>query len=177
MKIVSQSREMKAFPIRYIYYAVIALILSIVDILFVDIIQIEGIAPDLLLILCIWIALAEGQFVALFAAFGIGIVYDLISADVVGTNALAKVSAAFVAGFFHKERNIKQSLNIIRFVLVVLISSFVHNIIYFFFYIKSSEIAFLPFFLRYGIAASFYTTALSVIAILVKIPEKEIDID
>lgn len=177
MKLVAQSREMKTFPVRYIYYAVIALILSIIDMLFIDIIQIEGITPDLLLILCIWIALAEGQFVALFAAFGIGLVYDLISADVVGTNALAKVSAAFVAGFFHKERNLKQNLNSIRFVLVVLLAAFVHNIIYYFFYIKAGEMQFFSFFLRYGIAASFYTTIISIIAILVKIPEKEIDID
>lgn len=177
MKLTSQRTEMKSFPVRYIIYTIAALIITLIDLLFIDIIQIAGITPDLLLILCVWIALAEGQFIALFAAFGIGLFYDVLSADVIGTNALAKVAAVFVAGYFHKEGNLKKSLNSLRFVLVVLLSAVVHNIIYFFFYIKAGEISFVSFFLRYGVAASFYTTIISIIAILVKIPEKEIDID
>lgn len=177
MKLSSQRTDMKSYQIRYIIYGIVALLLSLVDVVFIDIIQIEGITPDLLLILCVWIALAEGQFVALFAAFGIGLLYDSISADVIGTNALAKVAATFFAGFFYRESAIKKSLNSYKFVLVVLFASFVHNLIYFFFYIKAGDINFFNFFVRYGIATSFYTTVMSIIAILIKIPEKELDID
>ncbi len=177
MKLTTQRTELNKFPIRYVIYIIAALLLTVIDLLFIDLIQIESITPDLLLILCIWIALAEGQFFAVFAAFGIGVFYDLVSADVIGTNALAKVVAAFVAGYFHKEGSIKHSLKSIRFILVVLLSTIVHNIIYFFFYIKAGDIGFFSFFLRYGLAASFYTTIISAIAIFVKIPEKEINVD
>lgn len=177
MKLTTHRQEIKSFPIRYVIYAIAAILLSLVDILLIDVIQIEGITPDLLLVLCVWIALAEGQFTAIFAAFGIGLFYDVISADVIGTNALAKVTATFIAGYFHKERNLKKSLNSLRFVLVVLLAAVIHNLIYFFFYVKAGEIDFFSFFFRYGIAASFYTGIISLIAILVKIPEKEIDID
>jgi len=177
MRITAYREEKNVFPIRYIVYLILALFISLLDVLFIDLIQIEGITPDLLLVLCVWIALAEGQFVGVFAGFIIGLQYDLTTADVLGTNALAKLTAAFVAGYFHKEGNLKQSLGTIKFVLVVLLSSFIHNAIYYFFYIKASDFSFFSFFLRYGIAASFYTTVVSTIAILVNIPRKEIDID
>ena len=177
MKIDETADSIKKFPIRYIIYSIVALILSLVQIQFIDLIAIEGIKPDLLLILCVWIALAEGQFLGLFWAFGIGLLFDMVSADVPGTNALAKVVAAFVAGYFFKPTNLKNNLSTFRFVLISLLSAFVHNIIYFLIYIKPGELDFVTFFLRYGIAATFYTDVISTLAILVRIPQKEIDID
>lgn len=79
MKIDETADSIKKFPIRYIIYSIVALVLSLVQIQFIDLISIEGIKPDLLLILCVWIALAEGQFLGLFWAFGIGLLFDLVS--------------------------------------------------------------------------------------------------
>ncbi|HPU23364.1 MAG TPA: rod shape-determining protein MreD [Candidatus Kapabacteria bacterium] len=177
MKLVENKYYLIQIQIRYIVYAILALLLMLVELLFIDIIAIESVTPDLLLILCVWITLAEGQFVGLFFAFGIGLIFDVISGDVIGTNALAKLVASYVAGFFHKERNIKSNLNTLRFTLVVLVSAFIHNIIYFFFYLKPAETSFWQFFLQYGVSATLYTMLFSAIAILIKIPAKEIDID
>lgn len=177
MKLVAEKYDLKSIKVRYVIYGIIALILTLIELLFLNIIAIENITPDLLLILCIWITLAEGQFIGLFAAFAIGLMFDIVSGDVVGTNALAKLVAAYVAGFFHKERNTKANLNTFRFVLVVLITTFIHNLIYFFFYLKPAETTFSKFFLQYGVAATFYTVLFSTLAILIRIPAKEIDID
>lgn len=177
MKLVAEKYDLKNIKVRYIIYGIVALLLMLIELLFIDIIEIENVTPDLLLILCVWISLAEGQFTGIFAGFAIGLLFDIISGDVIGTNALAKLVAAYIAGFFHKERNLKANLNTFRFVLVVLLSAFLHNLIYFFFYLKPAETSFLQFFLQYGVAATFYTVLFSAIAILIRIPAKEIDID
>ena len=54
---------------RYIVYGVLAIILALFNFAFVDIISIEGLSPDFLIILCVWIALYEGQFIGIIAAF------------------------------------------------------------------------------------------------------------
>lgn len=176
MKFNLEEQAGRQFPIRYIVYAISALLLNILQIALPDFVDIGGITPDLLIILCVWIALAEGQFIGLFAGFAIGLLFDVVSADVIGTNALAKLVAAFVAGWFYKKGQDDKIIGSYRFILIVLLSTFIHNLIYFFFYIKASELVFIEFFLKYGFASTLYTSVVSVIAMLIRIPKKEIDI-
>ncbi len=177
MKLITEQNPFKSFPVRYIFYLIAAMFISVIDILALDLIQIGGITPDLLLVLVIYITLAESQFIGLFAGFAIGLFFDLVSANNLATNALAKTIAAYIAGFFFKPTSVKQNLQTFRFVLIVLLSSFVHNIIYYFFYIKSSPLDFWSFFLKFGVAASFYTAVISVFPVLVRIPGRQINID
>lgn len=166
--------RLKKPTIRYIAYAIIAMLLSLAHLVYNSFISVGGITPDLLLIMCVWISLREGQFVGLFAGFGFGLLFDLITYDVVGTNALAKTVVAFVAGMFYKENLADTIIRSYKFLLIVLLCSFIHNIIYFFFYLKSSEASFLSFFVKYGVASSFYTTVFAVIVLLARFPSRRI---
>lgn len=177
MKLFEDNPGLKTFPVRYIVYAIAALLLIIINVLGLDLIQIGGITPDLVLILCVWIALAEGRFKGLFAAFAIGFLFDLITADVIGTNALAKVIGAFVAGSFFKENAEAKNFGFVRFTLINLLVATIHNSVYYFFYVKAGDMSFGMFFLKYGVAASFYTSVFAAIAALSKIPKKVINID
>jgi rod shape-determining protein MreD len=159
---------------RFITYGIVAMLLSIVHLVFLDFVSFGGITPDLLLLLCIWITMHEGQLVGLFFAFGIGIFLDVVSMDVVGTNALAKTIAAFIAGFFYVEGKTDQIMGNYKFLGIIIISTIAHNLVYFFFYIKPSEMSFMPFFLRYGISTTLYTTVFGVFMLLVKIKKKGI---
>lgn len=159
----------------YAIYALVALLLSVANALFIEFIEIGGLTPDLLLILVVWIALSEGQFVGLFFGFGIGILFDLTTNDVIGTNALAKTVVAFIAGYFYKEGKQEQTIGSVRFLFTVFIASVFHNIIYFFFYIKVSEMDYWSLFTQYGIAISLYTTIMSVFGMLLMIPRREIN--
>lgn len=170
MKVTLDSRrDTKNKGLVYITYTIIALLLSVVHVVLLDFIAVGGITPDLLLILIVWIALAEGQFTAIIAGFSIGLLFDVISSDLVGLNALAKTVAAFLAGYFYKEGKFDQSVRSMKFLLIVFLTSFVHNLIYFFFYIKMSEISYLSFFLKYGIALSLYTTVFAIFAMLLRV--------
>jgi hypothetical protein len=99
---------------------------------------------------------------------------DVISANVIGTNAFAKTIATFIASGFYKENMIIQASQNYKFVLIVLLSALVHNLIYFFFFIKVSEQNFILFYLRYGLASTGYTTFFSTFVVLFQISSNKI---
>lgn len=157
---------------RYIAYVILALVLSFVQFSLLNFVVVQGITPDLLLILCVWISIREGRFTGTIAGFLIGLTLDIITFDLIGVNALTKTIAGFIAGSFYQEGKEQVILHSLKFLLIVFISSFVHNSIYFFFYIKLSSITFLSFLLEYGVAFSLYTTVFAVIPMLVKRKER-----
>lgn len=152
--------------LRYIGYGVIALLLSVVHVVFLRFMQVSSVTPDLLLIFTVFIAIYEGQFTGMIAGFLCGLLFDAISTDVIGTNALAKTMAGFVAGYFYRENQGMQVLGSLNFLLIVSLSGFVHNMIYSFFFIKPMQVSFWVFFLQYGLAATLYTTVTSLFLML-----------
>jgi rod shape-determining protein MreD len=153
--------------LRYIAYAVAALVLAVATVVLVPFIAVDGIVPDVMLIWAIWVALNEGQMIGMVAGFGAGLLFDAVSADVIGSNALAKVIAVFIAGYFYLETREREMTGSLRFPFIVALCAVLHNVIYHFFYLRPTDIEFLPFFLRYGVANALYTTVLSLIPMLV----------
>lgn len=172
MKIEYESEKKNSKLILYIKYAIIALLMTVAHIVFLGLISVNGITPDLLLILCVWIALVEGPFPALFAGFLIGLLFDVMTTDVYGTNALAKTVAVFVAGRFYRDGTLDYKIGRVRFLAIVFLSSLVHNLVYFFFYVKFSEISYFDFFMKNGIAISSYTTVFAIFTMLFRITKK-----
>lgn len=153
--------------LRFVAYGVIAMVLSVLHVVFLRFVAVSSVTPDLLLILTVWISLVEGQFVGMFAGFVCGILFDVVSADVLGSNALAKTAAAFVAGYFWKEGFTMETIGSYKFLVITAISGAVHNLLYFFFYVKPMQISFPMFFLTYGVATTLYTTVAAVFPMLV----------
>jgi rod shape-determining protein MreD len=172
MKILADAPSIKPPHIRYFNYAIIAMLLSVAHLLILDLIRVGNFTPDLLLILVVWIAIREGRFTAVVAGFFIGLLFDIVSADVIGTNALAKTVGGFIAGFFYREGKEDLILGSFRFLIITFIASVFHNLVYFFFFIKLSELSFITFFLKYGIAISLYTTVFAIFAMLIKNPRR-----
>ncbi|RPI65731.1 MAG: rod shape-determining protein MreD [Ignavibacteriae bacterium] len=152
--------------LRMITYAVTAMLLSVVHVVFLRFIAVTSVTPDLLLILVVWIALIEGQFTGMLAGFLCGILFDVVSADVIGTNALAKTIAGFTAGYFFRDGFGAAIIGSYRFLLIVALAGFIHNLLYFFFYIQPMQVSFYSFFLTYGVATTLYTTVAAVFPML-----------
>ncbi|MBM2816073.1 MAG: hypothetical protein HW421_2835 [Ignavibacteria bacterium] len=172
MKLIFEESSLKnRLSIRLVFLSMIALGLTIVHVVLLDLISVAGITPDLLLILCVWIAFSEGQTVGIFAGFVIGILLDVASLDVIGVNALSKTVAAFFAGFFFK-KGLESRRAGFGFLIVLFMCSIIHNLIYFLFYVKFSEISILPFFFKYGIAMSIYTTVFGVFILFFGLSKK-----
>jgi rod shape-determining protein MreD len=151
----------------YLWYTVAGLILLLVQ-LNLGYIAVESITPDLLVILTVFIAVREGQFAGEIAGFLLGLMFDLISSDIIGTNALSKMLAGFIAGyFFSQQLSLQDAVGSFRFLGIMALSALAHNIVYYFFYVQPTELSFLRFFIRYGIAASLYTAVVSVVVMLI----------
>jgi len=159
---------------KYSLYALVALLTGLFQITILQFFSISGILPDLLLILCIWFTLSEGQFYGLIFAFFVGIFYDIISIDVIGTNALAKITASLIAGWFFGENKIQQNLGSYWFIIIIFFTSFVHNTIYYFLHIEFNKISLVSLFFQYGLAISIYTTIIAFIPMLLKFRKNKI---
>lgn len=159
---------------KYFIYFLIAIILTYTQVALLNFVAIVEITPDLLLIYLVYLALKEGHLFGIVAGFIIGLLYDIISVDVIGTNALAKTIAGFIAGFFYKENMADKIIGNLKFLYIVFLSSFFHNIVYFFFYLRLSEIPFFTFFLKYGLALTLYTTVVSIGLMFAKYPRVKI---
>lgn len=158
---------------RLIWYAITALFLLLAQ-LNLGFIAVENVVPDLLVIYVVVVALLEGQFTAIVAGFFVGLAYDWISSDIVGTNALGKLIVGFVAGFFHEETlGVQGAIGTVRFLGVLALSAFIHNIVYYFFYVQPADLSFWYFFLRGGVAGVLYTTVIAAIVMLVAARKKE----
>lgn len=152
--------------IRYIGYGVIALLLSVIHVVFLRFLQVSSVTPDILLIFTVFVALYEGQFTGMLVGFLCGLLFDAVSTDVIGTNALAKTVAGFIAGYFYRENHGIQTVGSLRFLIVVTISGLVHNLIYNFFFVRPMQISFWWFFLQYGLAATLYTSVAALFPML-----------
>jgi len=149
-----------------IWYAITGLVLLLVQMV-LGYVAVENITPDLLLILVVYIAIREGQFTGLIAGFALGILFDILSSGIIGTNALAKMIGAFVAGYFYVEgRPIQEAVGTFRFLGIVALSALIHNLIFYFFFTQPSDLNFVTFFLRSGIASALYTTVLAALVML-----------
>jgi rod shape-determining protein MreD len=148
-------------------YAAVGLLLLLVQ-LNLGYVAIENITPDLLVIMVVYIAVREGQFAGALFGFSLGLLFDLISSDITGTNALSKLLAGFIAGYFYNEQlGLAESVGNLRFLGIVAFATLVHNAVYYFFYIQPTDLSFTRFFLRSGIAATLYTTVVAVLVTLV----------
>jgi rod shape-determining protein MreD len=159
--------------IRYIGYGVIAMILSVIHVVFLRFLEVSSVTPDLLLIFTVWIALVEGQFTGIIAGFLCGLLFDVVSTDVIGTNALAKTMAGFIAGYFHRPGFNKQTIGSARFLMIVTVAGFVHNLIYNFFFLRPMQVSFLMFFVQYGVASTLYSTVAAIFPMLYVARKKE----
>lgn len=158
---------------RLIWYAITALFLLLAQ-LNLGFIAVENVVPDLLVIYVVVITLLEGQFTGVIAGFLVGLTYDWISSDIVGTNALGKVVVGFVAGFFFEDNlGINGAIGTVRFLGVLALSAFIHNVVYYFFYVQPADLSFWYFFLRGGVAGVLYTTVIAALVMLTAARKKE----
>src|SRR5690606_37603981 len=101
---INRNQQKSNYPIqRYVAYALIAIVLSLIQFSLLNFVVVQGITPDLLLILVVWIAIREGRFTGTIAGFLIGLTLDIITFDLIGINAFTKTIAGFIAGSFFQE--------------------------------------------------------------------------
>jgi rod shape-determining protein MreD len=115
----------------------------------------------------VYISITEGQISGTFYGFGIGLLFDIITGDVIGISSLSKSMAGFISGYFFNENKIELTMGSYRFLLILLFVSSIHNLIYFLIYVQGSEISALYVISKVGLTSALYTTTVSILMVLV----------
>jgi rod shape-determining protein MreD len=153
--------------------ALIDILLSLVFLLLqttiIRFLAVEMIVPDTVLLWIVYLAVRRGQIAATAAGFSLGLAFDLLSGpdSMLGLAALSKTVAGFVAGYFFNENKIAQTLGGYQFILIVVIASLVHNLLYFVIFLQGSGVTWSGSLLQYGIPTTAYTAALGLLPMFV----------
>jgi rod shape-determining protein MreD len=151
----------------YLKYSLISLVLIVAQTTLTRAIALGGIAPDILVIWIVYLSLNQGQLRGTIWGFGIGLFTDLLAGEFLGLSALSKTFAGFLAGYFYNENKTALTLGSYRFLLIVLLVSFVHNVVFFFVFTLGTEMRFWSFVLRFGVTTTLYTAILSLMPMFV----------
>ncbi|MFN3269166.1 MAG: rod shape-determining protein MreD [Candidatus Kapaibacteriota bacterium] len=157
MKDLGVTATKKNFLSKFIYYSIATLLICVLQLSFSFLISIKGVTPDFIVLLVIWITLYEGKLVGLSSAFLVGLLYDYLSMNVLGVNALTKTIVAYIVGFFYKENEFWNILKSNKIFLISFLSIFVHHIIYYLIMINLTETNLWSMYFKYLIGGTIYT--------------------
>ncbi len=151
-----------ARALRYIF---ISILLIIVQTTLMKFLSVRDIAPDILIVWIVYLAIREGQISATVAGFLIGVIVDLLAGQdgMLGLSALAKTVAGFVAGYFYNENKTVQTLGGYYLLIAVGIAALLHHTIYFIIFLQGTGLDVTSIMLQYGLAATVYTTAIALL--------------
>jgi rod shape-determining protein MreD len=146
----------------YVRSSLVILVLLLLQTTFVPFLSIGGFLPDLLLIWVVYIAVTRGQLEAIITGFAIGLLQDAVTIQFFGLSALTKTLAGFAAGYFYNDNLTEQTLGSYRFLLIVLFSSFVHNLVYYGIFLQGIQDALVTTMVEFSVATSLYTALMAV---------------
>ncbi|MEJ2636179.1 MAG: rod shape-determining protein MreD [Calditrichia bacterium] len=143
---------MNKISIRYILFFLVALLLQITVVKYI---QIFNWRPDLVLIVLVYFSLRKGPNWGMTAGFLSGLVQDLLSTHYIGLSALSKTIAGFVAGSLQGKFAERA-----EFFLTLLISGLVHDFVYFMIYTMGENFSLQSSIFLYTIPNMMYTLLL-----------------
>ena len=150
-------------------YTLGSLLLVLLSTTLLQFLTIRDLAPDILLVWIVYIAIREGQIAGTSAGFLIGLAVDLLSGDdsMVGLSALSKTVGGFLAGYFYNENKTMQTLGGYQFLIAVGVVSLVHNVIYFLIFLQGTESRPWQIILSYGVLGALYNVATGLLPMFV----------
>ena len=138
----------------------------IVQTTIVPLAEINGIVPDLILILLVFYTLKNGQIYGTILGFVYGFLFDLITGSLLGSAMLSKTLSGFVTGYFYNENKKVVYLKTYLFALVVLLAASIDSFIFSFFSAIDFSSNILIMIFEQGIFPGFYTAVISLVVII-----------
>jgi rod shape-determining protein MreD len=148
---------------RVLRSAGIVLVLFILQTTFIPYIAISGFLPDIFLPWLVYVALRRGKIEATLYGFGVGLLQDVTATRFIGLAALSKTICCFVAGYFLNENTTEQTLGSYRYVMIVTLCSFIHDVVYFTVFFQGGEGSLIVHVLQFSIATTIYTGVISIL--------------
>lgn len=140
--------------------------LLIVQTTLVPLIAINGIVPDLILILLVFYSMKRGQLYGTVLGFIYGFLFDIITGNLIGSTMLSKTLAGFIAGYFSNENKRELYFRSYSFALIVLLCSVSDKVINAFFTTVDINASLINILFRQGMLPGIYTAVLSIFVIM-----------
>ncbi len=131
----------------------------------VPFIAINGIVPDLTIILLVFYTLRNGQIFGTTVGFIYGFLFDIITGSLLGSAMFSKTITGFVAGYFFNENKQDIYFKPYVFSLIVLLCSILNSVLNRFFTSIDINTNIISLIYLYGLLPSLYTSLLSIILI------------
>jgi len=154
--------KLKYFKPLLIFFPVVLIQLTVIPL-----VSIQEVVPDLLLIAVVYLSISYGQVFGTINGASYGLLFDLISGNVIGSNMLSKTVAGFIAGYFSSETRRDKYLYTYSFSIVVLLTGLVDAIIFSFFSVIDFNTNILLVLFDHALLPSIYTSLISILIVIV----------
>ncbi|MFZ1081744.1 MAG: rod shape-determining protein MreD [Candidatus Kryptoniota bacterium] len=151
---------------RLLGYAILGIIIILVQKFLDDFASIDTVSPQLVLLFAVYIALREGQLFGMGGGFVIGLFHDLLVTHFLGFTSFIGVIAGFVAGFFYKESDAESVAKNFNFAWISAITLFISGLAAVPI-VASGELNFLYVFLKFTLGTTVYTSIFAMIIVFV----------
>ncbi len=152
--------------VKFIVSIILFFPLLLIQTTIIPLIAINGVIPDLILILLVFYAMRYGQVYGTVLGFVYGFLFDIITGSLIGSTMLAKTLSGFVAGYFYNENKQEQYIKSLFFCLIVLLSGIIDSVVYSFFSTIDFNSNVLLLIFEQGMLPGFYTAVLSLIVVI-----------
>ena len=154
--------KIKYFIPLFVFIPVVLIQLTVIPF-----VSIQGVVPNLLLIAVVYFSISNGQIFGIVTGASYGLLFDLISGNLVGSNMLSLTVAGFAAGYFSGETRLEKYLYSYSFTLVVLISALINAMIFSFFSVMDFNTNFLQALFNHALLPSIYTSIVSILVVII----------
>ena len=154
--------KLKYFKPLLIFFPVVLIQLTVIPL-----VSIQEVVPDLLLIAVVYLSISYGQVFGTVTGASYGLLLDLISGNLIGSNMLSKTVAGFIAGYFSSETRRDKYLYTYFFSIVVLLTALVDAIIFSFFSVIDFNTNILLVLFNHALLPSIYSSLVSILVVIV----------
>ena len=139
----------------------------LIQITVIPLISIDGIVPDLILILLVYYSISYNQIYGTVLGASYGFLFDLITGSLLGSMMLSKTIVGFIAGYYSAETRRDQFLNTYAFTFIVLLCAVIDSIIFSFFSAIDFNTNIFKLFFDQALLPALYTGVVSTIIIFI----------
>ena len=140
--------------------------LLVIQTTIIPLVSINGIVPDLILILLVFYSMRLGQIYGTILGFIYGFLFDIITGNLLGSTMLSYTLAGFIAGYFSNENKRDIYFKSYSFALIVFLCTVIESVIKSFFTSIDLNMSLVNLFFRQGLFPGLYTSLLSVVVIM-----------
>jgi rod shape-determining protein MreD len=153
--------------LKYIAPLIVFIPVALIQLTVIPFIAIQEVVPNLILIAVVYFSISNGQIFGTITGASYGLLFDLISGNLVGSHMLSKTVAGFVAGYFSGETRREKYLYTYSFTLVVLLSALADAMIFSFFSVIDFNTNFLMALFNHALLPSIYTSIVSILVVVI----------